>query len=142
MSTKPSSLWNAIFIDLAKEILSFALRAFVVMVLWNAVMPLLFTQLPTLAYGHSFVLTLLVAVLFGNLNPTLKTQTQELMEIRGLLFKLTSNQIVQNNAILSFLNDILNNSTENVQIVKESSTEVDKTDDVGYNTQDSENQKQ
>ena len=64
------------------------------------------------------------------------------MEIRGLLFKLTSNQIVQNNAILSFLNDILNNSTENVQIVKESSTEVDKTDDVGYNTQDSENQKQ
>ena len=64
------------------------------------------------------------------------------MEIRGLLFKLTSNQIVQNNAILSFLNDILNNSTENVQIVKESSTEVDKTDDLGYNTQDSENQKQ
>jgi predicted ABC-type exoprotein transport system permease subunit len=142
MSDKPTSLLNTILSELAKQVLSFAVRAFVVMALWNMVIPLLFTGIPTLAYGHAFVLTLLVATLLGTLNPSFQMQTQELKEIRSLLFKLTSNQIVQNNSILLMLNDILNNGTENVQIVEKVTTEVDKGDDVGYNTQDSENQKQ
>lgn len=141
-NTLKPSLSAIFFRALALEILSFAARAWFIMVMWNLVVPTTFTSAPTLSYGVVFTILLMIYIVFMDLNKHSIAQARELTEVRNMLTTLTANQIVQNNAILSYLHDFMNKKTKNEVIVEESTTELDEPEESGYNTQDSENQKQ
>lgn len=126
---------------IAYAIILLMLKSLLVMFLWNLVIPIVFISIPTLAYGHAFILTLLIKVLITDYNKENKTDMHQLtiLDIKTLLFQLVNNQIIQNNQVLEELSRIVPKPVQNAINVPETKNSIDSNAIIDYNTNDSEN---
>lgn len=84
------------------RILEFALKAAVVMFLWNSFLSSVLVM-PSVEFGNAFAIVVLVSVLFSNLNGHSKYHTQHLFHLKHLVHQLVINQHNQNLSIMSLL---------------------------------------
>ncbi len=116
--------------------IKFAIKAYVIMLLYNLVVPVLFTNAPILLYGHAFAITALITILLSDLDSYTKANNQILININNTLWQLITNQIKQNNGMLSYLKDLNYKIDNNVPKVE---YPVDSDSNSNYNTKESEN---
>lgn len=76
--------------------LKVAAKALIILFIWNGWLAPVWSLNP-FEFGHAFGLTLMITVLFSNLNSHTKFQTRHLFDIRSIMYQLLVNQFTQTN---------------------------------------------
>lgn len=141
-------MFNVMLSSLAILVLKFMAKAFVVMFLYNLVIPEIFQGAKVLEYGHAFVLTALVTLLFGTFEPQDKRQSTTLLDLKVTMAALLYNQAQQNSTIINILFETLKRvdkmtqSGQNDLNGHENVTILDETVNTDYNTEQSPEKKE
>lgn len=136
-SQAPPSVLSTLMGEIGWVVIQLAIRSVGIWFLWNVLVTTVFTKVPEIAFGHAFLLLILVKLTFSNLDGYSKYQTKHLFDLSQNLRSLIVNQAFQNNSILTILKELHNRNasdSEKFEVVS-----IDEVEKENYNMPSSEN---